>query len=136
VNLQSSLLSDNTQGMSENDLSTSVDAGTSITISGANNLVRKSSVTLPPGTIQLSCPVLGPLRNNGGTTLTHALSSRSPAIDTGNNNAINPLSGLPFAYDQRRSPYVRVSGTFADIGAYEVDQVDVIFNSSFEGCVP
>ncbi len=136
VNLQSSLLSNNTQDMSENDLSTIVGAGTSITISGANNLVRKSSVTLPPGTIELSCPVLGALRNNGGTTLTHALSSRSPAIDAGNNNAINPLSGLPFAYDQRRSPYVRVSGAFADIGAYEVDQVDVIFNSSFEGCVP
>jgi hypothetical protein len=134
VNLQSSLLSNNTHDSGENDLSTIVDAGTTITISGANNFVRQSSVTLPPGTIELSCPLLGPLRNNGGPTLTHALSSHSLAIDTGNDNAINPVTALPFAYDQRRTPFARVSGAAADIGAYEVDQADSVFNSGFEGC--
>ena len=101
VNLQSSLLSNNTygsiSGLTENDFSTLDGGGTTITVSGANNLVRRGTSTTPPDTIHVSCPLLGPLRNNGGPTLTHALSSRSPAIDTGNNNAINPVTGFPFA---------------------------------------
>jgi hypothetical protein len=119
----------------------------SATISGANNLVYASESSvgangLPPDTIKGSCPLLGPLKNNGGTTKTHALSSGSPAIDVGNNTgrenydqrsgptpAPNPLPGPPMGYP-------RVSGMAADIGAYEVQQGDIIFNNSFEngGC--
>jgi IPTL-CTERM motif/Chlamydia polymorphic membrane protein (Chlamydia_PMP) repeat len=58
-------------------------------------------------------PALGPLANNGGPTLTHALLAGSPAIDKGSNpNAL--------AFDQRGSPFVRTSGTQTDIGAFEV----------------
>jgi hypothetical protein len=138
VNLQSSLLSNNTYGsitgLTENDFSILAGGGTTITVSGANNLVRRGTSATPADTIHISCPLLGPLRNNGGPTLTHALSSRSPAIDTGNDNAINPVTALPFAYDQRRSPHARALGGAADIGAYEVDQVDSIFNTGLEGC--
>jgi hypothetical protein len=41
---------------------------------------------LPADTI-FSDPLLGPLQDNGGPTLTHALSPGSPAIDVGNNVA-------------------------------------------------
>jgi hypothetical protein len=55
---------------------------------------------------------LGPLANNGGPTQTQALSAGSPAIDAGSNPA-------NLTTDQRGGTFVRVSGTAADIGAYE-----------------
>ncbi len=56
--------------------------------------------------------LLGPLRDNGGSTATHALLLGSPAIDAG-----NPLSFAPF--DQRGIP--RPSGAAPDMGAVEFD---------------
>lgn len=56
--------------------------------------------------------VLGPLQNNGGTTMTHALLEGSPAINSGDN------SFAP-ATDQRGDP--RIVGGTIDIGAYESD---------------
>lgn len=58
-------------------------------------------------------PLLGPLANNGGTTLTHALLIDSPAIDAG-----NPLFVGPPA-DQRGAPFNRIVGGRVDIGAFE-----------------
>ena len=55
-------------------------------------------------------PRLDPLADNRGTTQTHALQGDSPAIDAGSNP--NNLTT-----DQRGE--ARVSGTSADIGAYE-----------------
>ena len=57
-------------------------------------------------------PLLGPLANNGGPTLTHALLAGSPAINAG----INPLA---LAFDQRGTGFARSSGV-TDIGAFEV----------------
>jgi hypothetical protein len=56
-------------------------------------------------------PLLGPLQNNGGPTLTMALLPGSPAIDAGS----NPGKRLE---DQRG--FARVVGAAADIGAFEV----------------
>jgi hypothetical protein len=56
-------------------------------------------------------PRLGPLQNNGGSTLTLALLLGSPAIDAGDNT----LS--PGPTDQRGQP--RIAGREIDIGAYE-----------------
>jgi len=65
-------------------------------------------------------PMLGPLADNGGDTLTHALLICSPAINAGNNSlAIDPLTQMPLTRDQRGFPRF-VSGT-VDIGAYEYD---------------
>ena len=127
VNLQSSILSNNTYGTSEADFSITQKAGHSFTITSADSLVRASIGPQPAPTISIACPLLGPLRDNGGPTQTHALMSRSPAIDAGNNNA-----GL--TTDQRGLGYPRLSGFAPDIGAYEVQQDDVIFNSGFEEC--
>jgi hypothetical protein len=37
-------------------------------------------------------------------------------------------------HDQRGSPFARASNAVADIGAYEVQQGDVVFNNGFDGC--
>jgi hypothetical protein len=55
-------------------------------------------------------PLLGPLQNNGGLTLTHALLTGSPAIDAGTR------AGAPLT-DQRG--VVRQFGLGVDIGAFE-----------------
>lgn len=54
-------------------------------------------------------PLLGPLANNGGPTMTHALTNSSPAIDTAACVATNE--------DQRQEP--RPAGFDCDSGAYE-----------------
>jgi hypothetical protein len=144
VTLQSTLMSNNgyTGGFTDKDLVTISGANT-ITINGgnlgaaANNLIRATSASLPTDT-KNDCPLLGPLRDNGGLTQTHALLSTSVAIDAGND-----VFGV--FYDQRGSAsfngvrdYSRFSGTgaIADIGAYEVQQADIVFGSGFEGCNP
>jgi hypothetical protein len=64
-------------------------------------------------------PLLGPLQNNGGLTLTEALLPGSPAIDAGSNS----ISGLTIpTTDQRgalRGPAGLNAGASVDIGAYE-----------------
>ena len=58
-------------------------------------------------------PLLGPLDDNGGPTLTHALLSGSPAIDAGNN-------AYATDWDQRGPGYPRIVNGIIDIGAFEV----------------
>jgi hypothetical protein len=57
--------------------------------------------------------VLGPLANNGGPTLTHALVAGSPAINGGINNASFGL------FTDQRGYGPRINGTTVDIGSYE-----------------
>ena len=59
-------------------------------------------------------PILGPLADNGGPTLTMALLPGSPAIDAGD-------TSLAPATDQRGFP--RPAGLAADIGAFEYGSV-------------
>lgn len=62
------------------------------------------------GDLSNTDPLLGPLADNGGDTLTHALLSGSPAIDAGSNAFCPPTDqwGIP-----------RPFGSGCDIGAYE-----------------
>ncbi len=62
-------------------------------------------------------PMLGPLQDNGGPTLTHALLPGSPAIDAGDPNFAPPPS-----YDQRGPGFDRVVHSRVDIGSFEVQQ--------------
>ena len=135
VDIESSILSNNTYGTTENDFTATPSVG-SFTVTSNNSLVRAAPGAVRPATVTTACPLLGPLRDNGGVTLTHALLSRSPAIDAGNNAAGSneDQRGRPFVDPNNPYPYARVSGTAADIGAYEVQQGDVIFNTGFEGC--
>ena len=68
-----------------------------------------------PGDQVNTDPLLGPLQNNGGPTLTHRLLLGSPAIDAGDPNFTPPPS-----YDQRGDPFVRVFNRRVDIGSFEV----------------
>jgi hypothetical protein len=69
------------------------------------------------GTIRSSTPGLLALADNGGPTLTMALDPTSIAIDAGP-DPVAPFTGNGF--DQRGTPYVRVSGSAVDIGAFEL----------------
>ncbi|MGE5213527.1 MAG: choice-of-anchor Q domain-containing protein [Nitrospirota bacterium] len=60
-------------------------------------------------------PMLGPLQDNGGATLTHELLPGSPAIDTGDPNFTPPP-----LYDQRGPGFDRVVNGRIDIGSFEV----------------
>jgi len=64
-------------------------------------------------------PLLEPLADNGGPTMTHAFLPGSPAINAGNNSlAIDPQTQLPLTVDQRG--FLRFYGGTVDIGAYEL----------------
>jgi hypothetical protein len=68
-----------------------------------------------PGDQTNTNPLLGPLQDNGGPTLTHALSPGSLAINTGDPNFTPP----PFD-DQRGPGYPRVVDGRIDKGSFEV----------------
>lgn len=59
-------------------------------------------------------PRLGPLADNGGPTLTHALRFGSQALDRG-----DPAFTPPPDYDQRGPGFARLSNGRLDIGAFE-----------------
>jgi hypothetical protein len=81
-------------------------------------------------------PMLGPLRDNGGPTFTHALLCGSPAIDHGFNFARS-------ANDQRGTGFIRtlddpavpnaLGGDGTDIGAYEVQRICAPLDSDGDG---
>jgi hypothetical protein len=59
-------------------------------------------------------PLLGPLRNHGGPTLTHMPMRGSPAIDAGDPNFSPPPDN-----DQRGACFLRVFGPRIDVGSVE-----------------
>lgn len=71
-------------------------------------------------------PSIGPLANNGGPTETVALLMGSPGVDAGSILLIPPGT----LYDQRQSPYVRISGVNVDIGAFELQQEPVCYKDT------
>jgi CSLREA domain-containing protein len=76
------------------------------------SLVRSGSgLTYVVGNLLAVDPLLGPLADNGGPTLTHALLAGSPAIDAGTSD------GCPET-DQRGT--ARPQASYCDMGAYEV----------------
>ncbi|HWR64898.1 MAG TPA: choice-of-anchor Q domain-containing protein [Bellilinea sp.] len=92
---------------------TSLECAGTLTSAGHNLVQNPAGCSLTgPATGDLFGvdPLLAPLANNGGTTLTHALLPLSPAVDAGDN------SGCPAA-DQRGLP--RPVGASCDIGAVE-----------------
>jgi hypothetical protein len=81
--------------------------GTSGLVNGVNgDIVGTSAAVINP--------VIGPLDDNGGPTLTHALLPGSPALGTG--SCVDATSA-PLLIDQRTFPRPRITG--CDIGAFE-----------------
>lgn len=143
VTLRSSVISNNTYGAGiESDLTAAylnADPNKHVTFS-ANSIANivlatdAAAAALLPVAPSQACPLLGPLRDNGGLTQTHALLSNSPAIDAGDGTAGGN-------YDQRGSAianglldYLRNSPVLPDIGAYEVQYDEIVFNAGFDGC--
>lgn len=115
-------ISDNTTSAGSGILATDIvcENSASGTLTLNNSLVM-GAITTPGlaggGNLLGVSAKLGPLVNNGGATKTMAPLAGSPAVDSG------PLTWTPFAgdgFDQRATPYLRFSGTSADMGAYEV----------------
>jgi CSLREA domain-containing protein len=67
------------------------------------------------GDLSKTDPRLGPLKNNGGVTFTHALLPASPAIDAGNPAGCTDHKGAALPTDQRG----RIRSGRCDIGAFE-----------------
>lgn len=92
--------------------------GSGSMVSGGNNLIGNGTGCgfMAQGSDQVGSggapmdPKLGPLADNGGPTMTHALLAGSPAIDAGGPDCP--------ATDQRGLP--RPQGAGCDIGAYEL----------------
>lgn len=75
--------------------------------------------------VQVEDMRLGPLRDNGGPTLTHRLQPTSPAIDAANDQRCAELvdgSGTPITTDQRGGDFPRRVGPQCDVGAFEFSQ--------------
>lgn len=90
----------------------------SVPVTSSDSLFRGGVVGFTPGGTDLVGvdPVLGPLADNGGLTMTRALLIGSPALDAG------PTTFAPFVgdgFDQRGTPFVRSFNGRSDIGAFE-----------------
>jgi len=73
-----------------------------------------SGLLTGPGDQINTDPLLGPLRDHGGPTLTHVPLRGSPAIDAG-----DPEFTPPPDHDQRGSCFYRVFGSRIDVGSVE-----------------
>jgi CSLREA domain-containing protein len=84
------------------------------TVSFQDSLVENGSCGVTNGVNgnRTGDPLLGPLADNGGTTLTHALLAGSIAIDAGSNALANGLTT-----DQRGA--ARIQNSIVDMGAVE-----------------
>ena len=122
LTMESTIVANNTntntvgQAPNNKDVYVSIFAGQS----GAANLVMSSSTIPQKGSFLAvplgTDPILGPLQNNGGPTLTHMLLADSPAIGVGSNSQAS-------AFDQRGAGHPRMTGTSTDIGAMEFDPI-------------
>ena len=72
---------------------------------------------------------LGPLQDNGGPTMTHALGAGSVAIDQILEADCVDADGAPLTTDQRGQPRPETGGTMCDVGAFEWSARDVALAS-------
>jgi len=136
--MNSTLFASNASGAGRNDLF--VDSSAPFTVTSSNNFVRDPGSGVPTGTIVGECPHLRQIYSTTGWAFfMQRPNSKSLVIDAGS----NPLN---LTSDQRgdavgaTSP-PRASGPgpnnpspVPDIGAWEVDQDDSIFNDNYETC--
>lgn len=126
LTIKNSIVAENTDDSTAPDLllgTTMFEIGHSLIGDNAGNLLPVSvsphavtgNIVGSPRSSASVFPFLGPLANNGGPTLTHALSFFSPAIDAGDPAAVAGQNNVP-TLDQRNS--ARVVNRI-DMGAYE-----------------
>lgn len=110
ADIWSSIIAQSDAPIQARDFLTAIEAG-QLTVTGGNNLIRTQG-DYQFITVSTDDPLLGPLANNGGPTMTQSLLDGSPAFNLGS----NPQS---LVADQRGGSYSRVIGGKADIGAFE-----------------
>lgn len=99
--------------------------------SAGYNLIGNPSGCLSTATVTDKThidPLLGPLQDNGGPTLTHRLLLNSPALDAGNPVGCRDQQNHLLAADQRG--IVRPQSLACDIGAVEIEGMSAYFPSS------
>ena len=83
-------------------------------ISNGHTIIQSTDTCAITGNFLHWVGYVDPLMANGGPTLTHAVSQKSPAIDAGD---CTDTAGITITVDQRGEP--RPQGDGCDIGAYE-----------------
>jgi hypothetical protein len=122
--VHSSIIAGNT-GIDVSSISNFPGTGPSVFSDGYNviGLDNTGEFDRPGDQTGITNPLLGPLADNGGPTMTHALLAGSPAIDAGDPafdpNAFTP----PLVNDQRGSGFARVVDGRVDIGAFELQPI-------------
>ena len=159
VNLGNTIVAGNTSPNRGPDLyrndstSTFTTAGGNLIGDNSGTLSAPNTVTFPTGNPNANGdkvgtagsvidPLLGPLQNNGGTTPTRELLTRSPAIDAGlNSNTFDPSNSSPLLFDQRGTGFPRIvdgngdAVETVDVGAFEVQQAPSAAGVSVTGRV-
>ncbi len=137
VTLRSSIIAGNVNNANQPDVVSSANpGGFTITSSGFNLIGNRGAVAFSqPGDQSggagnpILNPFLGPLQNNGGTTLTHAFASlASTAIDKGHSsNSNTDQRGATRPFDNQNIPNATAAGgDGSDIGAFEQRQSLVV----------
>jgi hypothetical protein len=90
-------------------------------IDGGYNIVQDGSCISAPTSFEAD-PLLGPLADNGGPTMTHALLPGSPAIDA----IPQGISGCGTTIINDQRGVTRPQGSACDIGAYEVTPSELL----------
>jgi hypothetical protein len=131
ADIRSSIIAGNTSVYSQNQFGYYSAADLDVfasgaTISGDHDVIMTSNAPTPSDTITAD-PLLLPLADNGGPTMTHAFDLTSPALDAGSNPDDH-------SFDQRGPGYLRTLGGGTDIGAFEApgDIPDPIFTNGFD----
>ena len=115
--LEYNILANNFQGSAGTE--SAYDAAGSSAQTESNLFTMADDLVLPPDADTsdiLGDPLLGPLQDNGGPTLTHAPMGGSPAIDAGPGV---PPENVP-EFDQRGANFGRFQNGFLDLGAFEI----------------
>ena len=138
VTISSNLMSGNTSNGStgtKNDFQ----VGSGDTVSGDHNLIRTPGTGVPTGTITGKCPLL--YRGVYTRPIQYVFTFRQEVKSPGTNTGSNPqdlTADLRGGSVSATSP-PRVSGepsttALPDIGSYEIDESDEIFDNRFETC--
>jgi uncharacterized repeat protein (TIGR01451 family) len=113
VHIQNTIIADNAEVDCDNR------AGTGFVSQGFNMIGTSWGCPVTSTDLLGVSPWLGPLQENGGPTLTHALLPGGPAINAGNPAGCQGSTG-PLTTDQRGFPRLGR----CDIGAFEVNPLD------------
>jgi hypothetical protein len=76
-------------------------------------------------------PLLNPLEDNGGVTLTHSIPAGSPALNAGDPALVQGSAGTPIT-DQRGAPFDRIFNGRIDMGSFELEDAVTVTDPDFD----